>query len=63
MSTPPTLLMGYGTLYLLLHAVAPYVLEDIFKAEEKSRFLTINILWTFFSFPDLPILMLPSSCS
>ena len=38
MSTPPTLLMGYGTLYLLLHAVAPYVLEDIFKAEKNRHF-------------------------
>ena len=33
-----TLLMGYGTLYLLLHAVAPYVLEDIFKAEKNRHF-------------------------
>ena len=29
---------GYGTLYLLLHTVAPYVLEDIFKAEKNRHF-------------------------
>jgi len=28
----------HGTLYLLLHAVAPYVLEDIFKAEKNRHF-------------------------